>query len=215
MSQSSIDEKSKSSSEKEVCSFSYSEEGNPEFLNKQILFESGSTKDTEKEKNETTLANVSKQIDVKINKAKTMIYNPLNLKKSIANISLEQDVNFNSERDMQIKNTHSFKRRESNSKKKSLLLTLIGKEKTKLPSKRSSLFEKTKQKNGTEKPIRKDKNGTVINKKNKKKVKITFNIPIEDVEYIESFKKFNVIHGIPKNDYYAPQTDKCQCCQIW
>ena len=214
MSQSSNDEKSKSSSEKEVCSFSDSEEDNPEFCNKQILFESGSTKDTDKDKNETTLVNVSKPTNVKINKSKTMIYNPLNLKKSIVNISLEKDNNFNSERDMQIKNMNSFKRRGSYSKKKILPLTLIGKEKSKVPSKRTSLFEKIKEKNA-EKPVRKDKNGTVINKKNKKKVKITFNIPIEDVEYIESFKKFNVIHGIPKNDYYVPQKDNCQCCQIW
>ena len=60
-----------------------------------------------------------------------------------------------------------------------------------------------------------DKNGTVINKRNKKKVKISFKTPFEDVEYIESFKSFNVVHGIPKNDVFTPQQDHCQCCQIW
>ena len=214
MSQSSIDDKSKSSSENEVCSFSDSEEDNPEFFNKQILFESGSTKVTDKDKSDTALPKASNQIEDEINKAKTMTYTPLNLNRSEANI-LEKDKSFNDERDIEIKNTCSFITRDTSPKKKTLSLSLLGKEKTKIPCKKISLFEKIKHKKEPEKPVRKDKNGTEINKKNKKKVKITFNTPFEDVEYIESFKKFNVVYGIPKNDYLPSQQDKCQCCQIW
>ena len=68
-----------------------------------------------------------------------------------------------------------------------------------------------------EKKIRKDNFGTIINKKNKKKVKIAFKTEIEDIQYIESFKNYNIFNGLPKTDTLIQQSENCKCqsCQIW
>ena len=68
---------------------------------------------------------------------------------------------------------------------------------------------------------RTDINGTVINKKNKKKVKISFidqidkNKKLVTEVKIESFKKYNIILGMPKYDYYDgndKSNSKCNSC---
>jgi hypothetical protein len=65
-----------------------------------------------------------------------------------------------------------------------------------------------------EKSFRKDFYGTPICKKNKKKVKVTFKKNFEIVTPIESFKKYNVITGIPKDDKYINGFETCECCII-
>ena len=219
MSQNSIDQKSKSSSDNDISSFSDSEEDNSEFFSKAILFESNNSKEDNKCKSTTILPKSSNTVYEDINKSKTMTMssNQLNkLDKSDVNICLEKDNSFNNIKDIENINTCSRNiTRDSSPKKKTLSFLLLGKEKTKVQTKKISVYEKIKEKKEPEKCLRMDKNGTVINKRNKKKVKISFKTPFEDVEYIESFKSFNVVHGIPKNDVFTPQQDHCQCCQIW
>lgn len=65
---------------------------------------------------------------------------------------------------------------------------------------------------------RRDWNGTVINKKNKRKVQVTFqdwitDDPLVDVIYIESFKNFNYMRNMPKEDFIAKS--RCECCTVF
>lgn len=65
---------------------------------------------------------------------------------------------------------------------------------------------------------RRDWNGTVICKKNRRKVQVTFvdwisDEPLTDVVYIESFKKLNYIRNMPKEDFIVKPT--CECCSIF
>ena len=101
-------------------------------------------------------------------------------------------------------------------------MTLLGQEKSKINKKEPIYALKKveippKEENKVE---RTDRNGTVINKKNRKKVKISF---IDQVDKhkklvtevkIESFKKYNIILGMPKEDYYDgndKNNSKCSC----
>ena len=212
MSQNSIDQKSKSSSDNDICSFSDSEEDNSEFFSKTILFQPEFTKEKDRDKNNHFTSKSPKSINDKIKKK----ISDNQLYKSDVIICLEKVSSFNNIKDIENKNTSSsYITKESNPKKKTLSLLLLGKEKTKIPAKKICIFEKINQKKEQEKSVRIDKNGTIINKKNKKKVKISFNSPFENVEYIKSFKKYNVVYGFPKNDVYIKQQDNCQCCQIW
>ena len=71
-----------------------------------------------------------------------------------------------------------------------------------------------KEEEEKKKVYRKDKNGTEICKKNKKKVKIGFLEPFVDVTFIESFKKYNLVLGMPKGDTFIKDRENCQCCSI-
>ena len=66
-----------------------------------------------------------------------------------------------------------------------------------------------------DKKYRKDKNGTIICKKNKKKVKIGFGEPFVKIIPIESFKNYNVMANIPKGEKYIDSKDNCECCLIF
>ena len=70
---------------------------------------------------------------------------------------------------------------------------------------------------------RKDAFGVPINKKNKKKVKVTFRDTVNnpnnekqlvDVINIMSFKKFNYIEGLPKEEDKIGNKSTCKCCLI-
>ena len=103
-----------------------------------------------------------------------------------------------------------------NKKKKKKFLVLQekkkkSKNKKSLYSKNKDILEK-KENEEEEKIIRKDKNGVPICKKNRKKVKISFERPFVNVTYIECYKKYNVIIGMPKDDNFMD--DNCQCCTI-
>ena len=73
-----------------------------------------------------------------------------------------------------------------------------------------------------EKKMRYDNFGNIINKKNKKIVHIAFkdqfneNSIIEEIQ-IESFKKYNYVEGLSKDDVYNPINNtfyKC-CISFW
>ena len=74
--------------------------------------------------------------------------------------------------------------------------------------------EEKKEKEEEKKVYRKDKNGTEICKKNRKKVKIGFLEPFVNVTPIESFKKYNLLLGMPKGDTFIKDRENCQCCSI-
>ena len=79
-----------------------------------------------------------------------------------------------------------------------------------------ALEQKEVKKEEQNKIYRKDKNGTAICKKNKRKVKISFEEPFVNVVPIESFKKYNVMIGIPKGEKYINSKDEvCLCCIIF
>lgn len=109
--------------------------------------------------------------------------------------------------------------KETMKTKKERMLQLLLQEKTKGNVKKENAFlVKPKKIIKTE---RVDRYGTVINRKNKKKVKLTFvdeikNEPLIDVVKIESFKKYNVVLGIPKEDKYVGiSKNNCQCCILF
>ena len=92
---------------------------------------------------------------------------------------------------------------------------MLGEEKSKVPSRKESAFEIKKKEVKNEKPLRYDNNGTVICKKNKKKVKIMFSTPFENVVEIESFKGLNYMTGLPKEYVPQQQHTNCQCCFVY
>lgn len=106
--------------------------------------------------------------------------------------------------------------------KKDKILLLLPEPKTKgVVKKENTYFVKQKIINKKDKKERFDRNGIVINKINKRKVHVTFidritSNSLTDVIKIESFKKYNVILGIPKEDKYIGAVRKnCQCCNIF
>ena len=75
--------------------------------------------------------------------------------------------------------------------------------------------EEIKEEEKEEKKYRKDKNGTEICKKNKKKVKIGFLEPLAKIIPIESYKKYNLIANLPKGERFMGDKEKCQCCLVF
>ena len=73
---------------------------------------------------------------------------------------------------------------------------------------------------------RKDGYGVPINKRNKKKIKVTFTDTLNTVNSkneknqlaevipIESYKKYNYVEGIPREEDLATTKSTCQCCLI-
>ena len=66
---------------------------------------------------------------------------------------------------------------------------------------------------------RRDIFGNIICKKNKKKVKVSFvdvvtSQPLVNITDIESFKNYNCIYGIPKEEKLEKKSN-CQCCLIF
>ena len=69
---------------------------------------------------------------------------------------------------------------------------------------------------------RRDAFGNMINKKNKRKIKVSFadelkeEKPLVSVINIESFKKYNIILGMPsENTLNKNMSANCQCCSIY
>lgn len=99
---------------------------------------------------------------------------------------------------------------------------LLSQEKSKRKEKKENIFSIRPTKLGMDKKIRKDRGGVIINKANRRKIKITFadeieDEPLIDVVMIESFKKYNVMQGMPKEDLYlGGRTEaRCNCCGIY
>jgi hypothetical protein len=83
--------------------------------------------------------------------------------------------------------------------------------------------EEIKLKDEISKNERKDAFGIPINKRNKRKIKVTFSDMVinqkgpktlAEVIPIASFKKYNYIEGTPREEDIINNTSKCQCCLI-
>jgi hypothetical protein len=62
--------------------------------------------------------------------------------------------------------------------------------------------------------------GNIINKKNKRKVKVSFidrvtEQPLVKVIEIKSYKNFNYIEGLPKEEKLGKVKTICVCCSIF
>lgn len=106
--------------------------------------------------------------------------------------------------------------------RRSQLQNLLSQEKSKKKEKKENIFSIKPTRLAADKKIRKDRRGIVITKSNRRKVKITFadqidEEPLVDVVFIESFKKYNVMQGMPKEDLYlGGRTEaRCNCCAIY
>ena len=113
-------------------------------------------------------------------------------------------------------------------KKKNNIIDIMEKSKKDNNIRRSSVVnllsqDENKYKENIMKAERKDAFGIPINKRNKKKIKITFsdtinksNSPKQLVEVIPiaSFKKFNYIEGFPNEEDSISNKSTCKCCLI-
>jgi hypothetical protein len=118
------------------------------------------------------------------------------------------------------KNIKSEKRLLSKCNKNKFLLLLKKSEKTKIKKKESINDIKKEDITIEPKKLRYDNYGNVINKKNKKIVHIVFADELneksitEEIQ-IESFKKFNYVKGLPKEDLINPTNPFNKCCNIY
>lgn len=112
---------------------------------------------------------------------------------------------------------------KTNRRKHKIYKLLLEKEKTKNNKNGMEYHFLVKERN---KKQRIDRNGVIINKKNRKLVHVTFldrvtKQPLANVIKIPSYKKYNVIFGIPKEErkYNAlinnNNINGCQCCMIF
>ena len=113
-------------------------------------------------------------------------------------------------------------------KKKNNIIDIMEKSKKDNNIRRSSVVnllsqDENKYRENIMKAERKDAFGIPINKRNKKKIKITFsdtinksNSPRQLVEVIPiaSFKKFNYIEGFPNEEDSISNKSTCKCCLI-
>ena len=118
------------------------------------------------------------------------------------------------------KNIKSEKRLLSKKNKNKFLNLLKNCEKTKIKKKESINNNKKEDITIEPKKPRYDNYGNVINKKNKKMVHIAFADELseksitEEIQ-IESFKKFNYVKGLPKEDLFTPSNAFNKCCNIY
>ena len=120
----------------------------------------------------------------------------------------EESINSNEKR----KNKQLNEISKGKKKRKKLLLF---EEKNKYKTSKKHLYEVEEQKK-EEIILRKDKNGVPICKKNKKKVKINFKRPFENIIPVESYKKYNELVGMPKFDNLVGSKNiECQCCSLF
>ena len=118
------------------------------------------------------------------------------------------------------KNIKSEKRLLSKNNKNKFLTLLKNCEKTKIKKKESINNNKKEDITIEPKKPRYDNYGNVINKKNKKMVHIAFADELneksitEEIQ-IESFKKFNYVKGLPKEDLFGPSNAFNKCCNIY
>ena len=114
-------------------------------------------------------------------------------------------------------------------RKKNLLLDIMEKSKKKNGPKRGSVILQThelKLKDEDIKNERRDVYGVPINKRNKKKIKVTFSDTINsnvskngknqlaEIIPIASYKKYNYIEGLPREENMVNSKSTCQCCII-
>lgn len=110
-------------------------------------------------------------------------------------------------------------------RKKNMLLDIMEKSKKNNQKKRSVIFigQEIKLKDDASKNERKDVYGVPINKRNKKRIKVTFSDTVNSVNSknqlvevipIASYKKYNYIEGMPREEDLVTNKSTCQCCLI-
>ena len=116
---------------------------------------------------------------------------------------------------IKVKNYHSPNKKYS-------VFKLIEKEKKNKREFKSKLMDlKKEKKEESPKQERRDIYGNIINKKNKKKIKVSFidkvtHQPLANIIDIESFRNYNYTTGIPKEDKIINNIPaNCQCCFIF
>ena len=119
---------------------------------------------------------------------------------------------------LEIKDIYTNKKLEPISpiknRKKKKIIVLEEKKKYKT-SRKSPYIVEEKEEKKEEKILRKDKNGVPICRKNRRKVKISFEKPFVIETPIESYKNYNVLLGMPKDDNYINSNlGECQCCSL-
>ncbi len=114
-------------------------------------------------------------------------------------------------------------------RRRNSLLDIMEKSKKDSNARRRSVInlfsqDELKFKDEISKNERKDAFGTPINKRNKRKIKVTFRDmttcqngtkPLAEVIPIASFKKYNYIEGTPREENLINNTASCQCCLIY
>ena len=140
-------------------------------------------------------------------------------KKNLFSSEIVQKIDKNRCSEMKSTEINSIKVRNYNSpRKRYSIIKLVEKEK----KNKKGLFSTNKKEEKEISPIKKERRdifGNLINKKNKKNVKVSFvdfttSQPLVNVVEIESFKKYNYVIGLPK-EKKIEKHDKCQCCVIF
>ena len=148
-------------------------------------------------------------------KKKYLYENDTHTNNDKSNISVNEIFNKKDDTSYNCVNTNPNKLSGFSPIKKRRKLVLEEKKKNRGPRRSIYAFEHKEEVKEDEKKYRKDKNGTEINKKNKKKVKIGFKEPFVNVIPIESFKRYNIMLGLPKVEKYYGGRDDCRCCLIF
>ena len=109
-------------------------------------------------------------------------------------------------------------------RKRNMLVDIMEKSKKNNAPKRSVLFtQEFKLKEENAKNERKDVYGVPINRRNKKKIKVTFSDTVNSINSknqlaevipITSYKKYNYIEGLPREVDTLTNKSTCQCCLI-
>ena len=137
-------------------------------------------------------------------------------KKNLFSSEIVQKIDKNRCSEMKSTEINSIKVRNYNSpRKRYSIIKLVEKEK----KNKKGLFSTNKKEEKEISPIKKERRdifGNLINKKNKKNVKVSFldfttSQPLVNVVEIESFKKYNYVIGLPK-EKKIEKYEKCQCC---
>lgn len=140
----------------------------------------------------------------------------LQSKKNLFSSEIVQKIDKNRCSEMKSTEINSIRVRNYNSpRKRYSIIKLVEKEK----KNKKGIISTNKKEEKEISPIKKERRdifGNLINKKNKKNVKVSFvdlttSQPLVDVVDIESFKKYNYIIGMPK-EKKIEKYEKCQCC---
>jgi hypothetical protein len=112
---------------------------------------------------------------------------------------------------IRVKNYNSPKKRYS-------IFRLIEKSKSKKDINRLFVKKEEEKEIHLDKKERRDIYGNIICKKNKKNVKVSFVDvvtlqPLANITDIESFKNYNCVYGLPKEEKLEKKSN-CQCCLI-
>ena len=153
------------------------------------------------------------------------------------NIPTKNNLNFNEFSENNEQNVQSEKKSlalslsplKKGRRRRNSLLDIMEKSKKDNNARRRSVInlfsqDEIKLKDEISKNERKDAFGTPINKRNKRKIKVTFRDmtpcqngtkPLAEVIPIASFKKYNYIEGTPREENSINNTASCQCCLIY